>query len=391
MAVAEATRHLVAFVAALAAACLTLAAPAQGPTVRAAFAASAHRGAVPGLDWLCNRWLPARPEWPRARDLDLPFAVEIGAAGLRVLDDVPRLPPGLVAAGAVAEGPRDVLLFACRDDGREDWWIPREADVPPTWRERLVGLGADVLDEPRRLDAAVVIGHLAGALAEGDPQATLLRLGAASCGEVTWTAWRTAEHLRVRGRSDGGLLLPAALLWLADQRGHAGTAPVELRAFAARDGDRAEAARQCVRSPGDDTERALEALLHADDQVAFAAVDALRRLGAADALPRIVAAAGPDAPWTSLAAADALRALWPAADPATRQATRAAVGRSRSADVRAAGLGALSGLVVSPAAAEAAAETAALRVRMLVVLALFAIGFYGFWARERALLRTCDG
>lgn len=357
------------------------------PTVRATFAGAAQRSAVPGIDWLCSSHLPRRPEWPAGRDPARPFAVRLGPDGLRVLGEGLALPSGVVAAGSCDLGGAE-CLWSCRSDGTEDWFVPLGTALPPAWRRTLHELQADVQGEARTLDVAVVIAHVAGTLLEGDPRAELLQLGAASSGSVTWTAWTTATHLRVRGRSDGGLLLPAALLWTALADPAATAPPLLLRAFAARDGDRAEAARQCSRTPGPKTVRALSALLQADDQVAFAAVDALRRLHATEALPQIVAAARADAPWTTLAAADTLRALWAEAAPATRQATRAAVLRSDSVTVRAVDLDALLPGNVPPRPAERAAEAAGDRVRTIVVLALLAIGLYGLWARERARLRT---
>ncbi len=376
----------------LAAACLSVALaatslPAQvRPIVQATFAAGAQRAAVPGIDWFCSNYLPHRTDWPQGRDPSRPFAMQFGPAGIVVLGDGVPLPRGVVAAGSCnLDG--TVMLWSCRNDGTEDWFVPLGAKVPTPWRRLLRELQADVLDEPRSLDASVVIAHLAGTLVEGDPRAELLRLGAASCGDVTWTAWQTPTHVRVRGRSDGGLLLPTALLLVALADPTATTPPLALRAFGARDGDRAEAARQSVRAPGPKTVRSLAALLHADDEVAFAAVDALRRLDASEVLPQIVAAARADAPWTALAAADALRALWPDASPTIRQATRAAVQRSESLTVRAVDLDALTPGNVSPLPAERAADSAARRVRTLVVLALLAIGLYGLWCRERMRLR----
>lgn len=360
--------------------------PAQAlPTVQATIAAAPQRSAVPGIEWLCAGPLTRRPEWPAGRDPELSFAVQIDGDGMRVLGDGVALPPNVVAAGSCRIDDA-VMLWSCRNDGSEDWYVPRDFALPAAWRRMLHDLQADVIDEPRSLDAAVVIGHLAGMLVDGDPRGELLRLGSAECGEVTWQAWTTPTHVRVRGRSEGGLLLPAALLLLARERPPVATASLALRAFAARDGDRAEAARQCVRAPGAKTVRALGALLLADDQVAFAAVDALRRLGNADALPQIVAAARADTPWTALAAADALRDLWPLATPVVRQRTRAAIAHSDSVTVRAVDLDALTG-VVSPVPAERAADGAAARVRLLVVLCLVATLLYGLWARERVRLR----
>jgi hypothetical protein len=363
----------------------------QRPTVQATFASQAVRAAVPGIDWLCSRHLPRRPEWPAGRDPNRSFAVQIGPSGVEVLGDGIELPSGVVAAGSCRLGSGPTMLWSCGANGSEDWYLPRDAAIPTAWRTLLRELQADVFDEPRSLDAGVVIAHLAGTLVEGDPRAELLRLGAGSCGEVTWTAWKTTSHVRVRGRSDGGLLLPAALLLLALEQPASNAEALSLRAFAARDGDRAEAARQCVRANDGRTVSTLAALLHAEDQVAFAAVDALRRLGADDALPQIVEAARPDAPWTSLAAADALRAMWPTAAPDTRQATRAAVQRSTSLAVREVDLDALLPGNVSPLPAERAADSAAGRVRAIVVLALLAIGLYGLWTRERIRLRSLPG
>lgn len=372
------------------AALLALTAPAaaqRAPELRAAFAARASRLLVPAIEWLCGTCLPARPEWPSDLDRDGPFAIVLSPRGLSITPTNVTLPAGVVAAGSCSFGDDRPTVFCCGVDGTEDWFVPRDFAAPAPWRALLADLGADVLDAPRTLDAAVVIGHLAGAMVDGDPRAETLRLGSASCAQVAWTAWTTATHVRVRGRSDGGLTLPATLLLLATGTEPTTAASLALRAFAARDGDRAEAARQFARVHDPRSVAALRALLHAEDTVALAAIDALVRLRATDELPNIVAAAKADAPWASLAAADAVRELWIDAAPAVRARTRTALARSDDRVLRSIDPDRLpTRLGGSPA--EPAAADGAGRARALVMLGVFAIALYGLWSRERARMRV---
>lgn len=356
------------------------------PRLHVTFGDRGSRLLVPAIEWLCGSALPARTEWPRDLDPNEPFAIVLSTRGLEVMPTRVALPPGVVAAGSCSIGDAAPMVFSCTTDGSEDWYVPRDFVVPGEWRTLLTTLHADALDEPRSLDAAVVIGHVAGAFVDGDPRGELSRLGGSACGVVAWTAWATPSHLRVRGKSDGGLVLPAALLLLASSADAVKANGLALRAFAARDGDRAEAARQFVRTPDERSLAALRALLLADDTVALAAIDTLVRLRRADELPAIVAAARPEAPWAQLAAADALRELWMDASPTVRNKTRRAIESSASITVRSIDLDRLPTRTASTPRDEAPPPADEERVRALVVLALFGIGLWGLLARERRRL-----
>ena len=373
----------VAFAAALAA--------QDAPRLHVTFGDRSSRLLVPAVEWLCSTALPQRPEWPQRVDRNEPFAIVLSQQRLEVLDTRVDLPAGVVLAGSCSIGDAPPMVFSCSTDGTEDWFVPSGFGVPAAWRSLLHTLHADALDEPRSLDAAVVIGHVAGACVDGDPRAELLRLGASICGRVAWTTWSTPTHVRVRGRSDGGLVLPATLMLLAAGTDAAAANGLALRAYGGLDGDRAEAARQFVRTADEQAVATLRALLFADDTVALAAIDALVRLRRADQLPAIVEAAKPDAPWASLAAADAVRELWADAGPTVRTKTRQAIAKCASLDVRGIDLDRLPKRVRDDGA-ETANEPlprgAEERVRALVVLGLFAVGLWGLWSRERAHLRS---
>ena len=356
-------------------------APRLAFTVHAAFGPAAVRGALPALVWLCEELLPTREEWPSTLEPQHAYAVAWSEQGLRVRRTAIRLGADVAAAGACQFGDGPSLRFQCRSDGTEDWLVPADFVLPASVRERLRALDADELDHPRTLALSVLAGHLAGGLAEGDPRAEIVRLGSSLCSDVTWRAMPTADGgLHVRGRSEGGLLLPALLLLLADD-GHHRDDPLALRAFAARDHERTEATRQLGVVNDRDTS-ALRALLHADDPTRLAAIDALVRRGAAEELPNVVAAAGEDMPMASLAAADAVRTLWLHASPGTRQRTRQALRQCAVMPLRALDLDALPRDVPPPPPAPVEA-TADRRVAVLVWLALFAIGLLVAWLRER--------
>ena len=350
-------------------------------SLHAAFGPAAVRGALPALVWLCEELLPSRDEWPAALEPQHAYEIAWSEQGLQVRRTAILLGADVTAAGACQFGDGPSLRFQCRSDGTEDWIVPADFAMPMSVRERLRALDADELDQPRTLALSVLAGHLAGGLAEGDPRAELVRLGSSLCGDVTWRATRTADGgLHVRGRSDGGLSLPALLLLLADDRHHRAD-PLALRAFAARDHERTEAARQLGVATDQDT-ATLRALLHADDPTRLAAIDALVRRGAAEELPNVVAAADEGMPMASLAAADAVRALWLQASPVTRQRTRQALRQCQVLPLRAIDLDALPRDVPPPPPAPVDA-TADRRVAALVWLAVFAIGLLVAWLRER--------
>jgi hypothetical protein len=367
------------------------AATTETPVLHAAFAAAPARHQVPALAWLCERHLPARREWPATLDPRQAFAVRIDADGVRILPTSVALPPDTVATGSCTIGAGQPLLFECRTDGAEDWFVPLPFEAPAAWLQLLAAIDGRNTDVPHTLDAAVIAGHLAGGLVEGDPRAELLRLGASACGEVTWLAFRQDSMLRVRGRSEGGLMLPAALLVLAAQRDGA-LDGLQLRAFGARDVDRAEAARRLLGSDDRLALPTLRALLFADDPTRLAAIDTLVRRHCTDELPAIVAAASAAMPWSALAAEHAVRELWLDADPLVRQRTRAALQRSDSVQLRSIDTERLPRRV--PATAELAANgdpaDGGPQARALILLGLLTIGIAGLWQRERVRLQGLD-
>ncbi len=352
--------------------------------VHVAFGAAPQRNSVPALARLCEQYLPQQPAWPAGLEPRHAFALVVTPGGITIAPTAVQLPRDVAASGTCALGDGPALAFRCSGDGSEDWFVPAAFPLPASWQRLLDDLGSRQLEVPRTVTASVLVGHLAGALADGDSRADLLRLGASLCGDVTWIVWSTPAHLRVRGRSDGGLTLPAALLALAAADGP-GTPGLSLRAFAARDVDRVEAARQLVRADEADALPTLRAMLCADDRTRLAAIDALVRLGASDELPAIVAAGGAANPWATLAAADAVRQLWADASPAARAGANTAIARSDSVLLRSLPVHTMA---THPAGApQPLAADHGPKVRALVWLALLAIFVAGLWARERRRLR----
>jgi hypothetical protein len=368
----------------LAAVCLAGATLAQAPTAEpvlravAAPAAFAASGTAAAWDWLLNEFLPQRPEWPVGLAVGRAIALEWRGDRLTIAPATPTLPPGSGAAGSFAFGDGPVGLWSCQADGVEDWFLPPDFAVPAAWQGLLPQLATAGLDQPHRVDVAVLVGHLASALVDADPRATLLRVGASHCGETTWLAWRSPTHLRVRGGSGGGLVLPAALLAIAVADGHGTAPPLPLRAFASRDGDRHEAARQLLRSDAATAGPTLRALLHGDDDQRLVAIDALVRRGATHELPRIVAAAQGH-PRAALAAGDAVQQLFAAANPIDRQRTRAALARASDPDLRSLDVDALLGRQPPRSGTDDGSQ----RARWLLLLGCLGVLLYGLWLRER--------
>jgi hypothetical protein len=368
---------------------LTAATVAQGPRLHAAIAASEHRGGTPAVAWLCEDFLPTLPSWPDGLDPHGPLALTFSAAGVTVGATEVEVPAGAVAIGTAsftAENGGPSLLWRCERDGREQWTVQPGFELPSRWHALLQALEADVLETPRSLAVPVLAGHLGGCMLEGDPRATLLRICPMMCGDATWLAWRDQGAVLVRGRSEGGLMLPLALLMMAVADGDAEPTALQLRAFAARDPDQHEAARQLGRADRELDVDTLRSLLLADDDVRLTAIDALIRRHAAGELPRIVDAAAPDLPWTTIAARDAVHELWPLAAADVRQRTRQALQRSRCTTLRAIDVDALD----RPNAGEHAEPNPPHdpRGRALVILMCTAIGVLGLWSRERIRLQT---
>jgi len=221
----------------------------------------------------------------------------------------------------------------------------------------------------------------------------LLRLGPALCGDATWIAFHRDEHMHILGRSDGGLMLPLTLLAMSITDGGGELSSLSLRAYAARDADQAEAARQLGRTDRELDTRTLRALLRAEDSVRLTAIEALVRHGASHELPAIVKAADADNPWATIAARDAVLRLWPVASAEERHDTQAALQASDCAVLREIDIEALpkhpassstTGLAVAPTATVADGG----RARALIMLFCSSLGLLGLWRRERALLHA---
>lgn len=348
-------------------------------TAHVAFAAAPARARLPAIAWFCEHWLPHQAFWPADLDPAQGFLLSWQHGRLRAAATA-EAPQGIVCHGAVAIANGAPLAFACATDGTEDWVVPGSWPAPTTWREALERLGATALDCAHTLDLGVVVGHLAGGMLPDDPLAALLQLAAMRCGDVTWTAWiGDGDRLRVRGRSDGGLWLPALLLVLATESG-ASWNGLAVRAYGSRNGAQGQATGELAARDPVAAATVLRAMLHADDGARAAAIDALVRSNATAELPAIVRAAVPQAPLTILAAADAVVALWPDAPPAIRERTRAAIAASPCPELRALELRSRWPDPPPP-------EVAPVSIRVACWLALTAAGLLGLWWRERALAR----
>ncbi|MFK7741380.1 MAG: hypothetical protein AB8H80_13775 [Planctomycetota bacterium] len=388
------------------------AAQSSGLQLHAAIASSEHRGQVPAIAWLCEDYLPTLASWPHGLNPSGTIGIALSSEGLRVFATDVAVPVGCVAIGSIAkqastagagaasqqqgasQQQKNELLFRCQRDGREQWFLPTSWAAPPSpaCSHLLATLAADVVGTPRSVSLPVLTGHAAGALLEGDPAATLLRLCPTLCGDVTWQATLADGQLSVCGRSDGGLTLPAVLALLAEANASGSQAsPLARRAFTAVDGDASEATRQLGRSDRDLDAETLRALLRArGPEQRLSAIDALIRQNASNELPRIIAASGADRPWATRGASDALQALWTTASVSTRKATRKALAASDSADLRRINLRQLDQRAADSAGSDDgsnAIELARLRARMLLVLLCTGVCVLGLWLRERARLQ----
>jgi len=362
----------------------------QEPAICVQFAADADGKGPPALVWLRQDFLPGLSGWPAGLDGSRAFVLRASARGITARATNAALPGGAYLAGEFRLPDTGSILLSCDQDGVEDWFAPGGAPLPGRLRQLLGDLGADTPGF-RTIDVAALAGHL-GRVLEGDPESPLLGLGAAWCGEVTWHTFAGVPGFRVRGRSGGGLLLPCAIVFwatLPEPRDPAtwwtssGPLPARwsLRAFAARDGDRAEAARQLGRAAAGSFSSVLTALLHADDQSRVAAMDGLVRQQDAAALPRIVAAADPQLPETLAMAQSAIAALWPKAGSATREEVRRLLAKHPAAPLRHFDLGAL-----APPARPTAGGSAA--PRTLAWLAVIEFLVFGLWLHERRRLQA---
>lgn len=370
---------------------------ATGPVVHAAIAAATHRKQVPAIAWLCEEFLPSLPQWPADLDPQQPLALSLSLTGLQIRATDVTVPPGAVAVGtfsfaAATANEDNAIAWRCDHNGHERWHVPKQMQLPHTWRNLLHTLEADLVGTARTLSVPVIAGHLAGGMADGDPAAAALRLCPSLCGDATWMSTQHDGYLEVRGRSGGGLMLPAALVAIAIVDGGGELSTLSMRAFAARDGDQAEAARQLGRSDRTVDVATLRSLLRGDDPVRLTAIESLVRHRQSQELVNIIAAARADKPWATIAARDAVKRLWPIASITDRNAARAAMHQSDIPQLQelAASELVLGSSVELPTSlagnTQPQVEIISDRARLLIVLFLASIGLFGLWLREREAL-----
>lgn len=373
-------------------------APVSGgaPVLHAAIAASEHRSDVPAIAWLCDEFLPALPQWPEGLDSNASFSLSLTDAGLQISKTKVVVPTGAVAIGTCNFGgtrTAQQIVWRCDTSGREQWSVPSEFVLPKRWQQLLHAFAADLIGTSRTLSVPVIVGHLAGGLLDNDPRSALLRLGPSLCGEATWLAQRNGNQLHVVGRSDGGLMLPMTFIGLAVAGGHGSLPTISLRAFAARDPDRAEAARQLGRADRTLDTDTLRALLHAEDETRFAAIEALVRHQASNELPAIIRAADDQYPWATIAARDAVMSLWPATTAVDRDRIQSALQASNSAVLNQLDIDVLtasSAKMVPTSRSTNPTPTFAAdgRAHALTLLFFMSAGLLGLWHREHVKLRA---
>ncbi|MFO1054979.1 MAG: hypothetical protein U1F36_22385 [Planctomycetota bacterium] len=223
----------------------------------------------------------------------------------------------------------------CDGNGHERWSVPAGFDrdaLPPALLPLCTRFGYEARTGWLSLDLCTAVGDLMAGAAEGDPTSSALTLGAAECGTVAVLARSDAKGaLSVEGQSDGGLLLPALLIALADRQSgrasrNAGTHLADdldrwlLLAMSAEHEEQEEAARQLGRFQDPRAVHALERLLRGEGMVRLIAMHGLVRLHSVRSLGAIVAAADPKQEGSVSLAAGAVWSLAP--DPVARELVR---------------------------------------------------------------------
>lgn len=274
--------------------------------------------------------------WRYARDWLATSAQLDPHAALRITWDGARL--------AVAPGQRSTLgaylrarvtlesgeiQVACDHDGHEAWSIAGAATRTESYRALLAWLDLDRAGSDRAwFDAGALIGLSGPGFETESPVAVRLAVAATECGDLVVAREAAVGAERLRARSAGGLLLPAALLWR--NRREAGSIDPEQRwlslAFAARDARRDEAMLQLTRSVTASSERGLRALC-LDPGTAPRALEALTRRGAVGSLTQLASLSSTPDPMTAEVARGAIATLWPRADQTQRAQTRARADR----------------------------------------------------------------
>ena len=298
--------------------------PAQGPRLEARLAADPSRTGPPAWTWA--RELAART----LGGIDDPFdalLVGIDADGdIAVGVDPDAVDGAPYLRFELRVGDRTPVAGECDRQGHARWQV-REgvvlADLPGPVRAICSRFGYEARTGWLTLDLSTAVGNLMAAATDGDAISEALTIGASECGSVAVLARRGDDgSLAIEGNSEGGLLLPALLIALADRqsgRVAARTAPpladdlerwLLVAASAVRE-EQEEAARQLGRFRDPRAVRALERLLRGEGLVRLIAMHGLVRQGATTSLGAIVAAADPRQPGTVSLAAQAVWSLAP--------------------------------------------------------------------------------
>jgi hypothetical protein len=367
--------------AATLAACFAASAVGQTPTLRVQwhFAAGCAERGPAAVRTLLRELLPAEPGWPAALQPEQSLVVTWQDQRWHFAASN-TAPPGAalfaVALWPTAGGPPAV--GSCDTNGIEDWFVPTDWSSSAPESRWLAQFAPADGGGPRTYHVATLIAPQLEPSLDGSPTRKLLEL-AAECGELCVVAWQSNLGLRVRGRSEGGLSVPAFLLWRLGANPPDAATDLRLHALAACDSERSAAARLGSRAASFGA-TLWQALLYADDATRLAAIDSLVRRGEAAALPAVVAAADPRLPLSLQATADAVRELWSTLPTRDQPGLLRALAQSAAPGLRS--------LAVELAAAPGSrfarqGVDPGARARWLLALGCLAAGVYGLWLRER--------
>jgi hypothetical protein len=217
------------------------------------------------------------------------------------------------------------LDATCDAQGLETWRAPRGLALrTPPLQALATELDLARAPGPVWLDVAALIGGRAAGVQMESPLGRLLTLGAVECGDLIVQLHAEGDDIVVRGRSRGGLVLPALLLHLA-ARSTPPPTPAQAwqaLAYAARDSRREEAALQLAFSTDVSALPTLRSLLFARDAVQGRAAEALARRSDPTALVPLARALQTTTPTQRAALETAIATLWPRAPAALRSRAR---------------------------------------------------------------------
>ncbi len=304
---------------------------AQQPLLDISLAADPGKTGPSAWTWLRSECLTSLPEWPEEKDPLSSLRLRVYAANqCEVIDGTPG--DGLYLRAEAHPSPACHIEITCKFSGVETWDLE---GVPSGRYAMLVNLlGLDRGRTPVTFDSLAVASTILGGTVDGDELGRLINWGAEACGELDLHFWKTETGIRIRGASQGGMLLPAALTVLADWHAHPAESLLQagrkidrcdqviLLAAAARYDERSEAIRQLSILDDPRVIPVLERLLREDDQTRVLTMESLVRAKVSKALPRLLAASSDSIDGSEAMARVALWTLWPSTSPSTRQQIR---------------------------------------------------------------------